>query len=112
MTMFKHLGTALGMIALATSFPATAEAKQRSARAVYGDLNLANAKDRRTLDRRIERAIVRLCGNSDMARNMADIQKVETCVAEARDDLAAQRAHAEGQAAQRLASAASAAERN
>lgn len=112
MTIFKLLGYAAAAITLGTSLPATAAEQQRKVRVEYRDLNLANAKDRRTLERRIERAIVRLCGTTDMARNMAEIHMVEACIAEARDDLAPQRAHAEAQAAQRLASAASEAKRN
>lgn len=112
MTMFKYLGYAAAGIVLGTSLPAIAAEKQRKVRVEYSDLNLANAKHRRTLDRRIERAIVQLCGTTDIARNMVEIQMVEACVAEARDDLAGQRAHAEAQAALRLASVTSAAERN
>jgi UrcA family protein len=106
MTMFKHLGTAIAAVTLVTSFPGTATAKEKSVRVEYSDLNLANAKDRRTLDRRIDRAVARMCGSTDMARNMAEIRRVEACAAQAQASSAPQRARAEAAATRQLASAA------
>lgn len=112
MTSFKYLAFAVAVFTLGTSLHASAAAKQRSVSVEYGDLDLSDAKDRRALDRRIERAVVRLCGSINIARNMAEVRMVEACATEARDSSALIRARAEARAAQRMASAAVADGRN
>jgi UrcA family protein len=104
MTRSKYLAFALAVFTLGASLPADATAKQRSINVEYRDLNLADAKGRRALDRRIERAVVQLCGSTNMARNMAEIRMVEACTAEAHNSSAPSRARAEARAAQRMAS--------
>lgn len=112
MTISRNVAHAVAAVALLTGLPGAAVAKQKSAVVEYGDLNLALAKDRAALDRRVERAIVRLCGAKAMALNWAQIELVEKCVAEANSSIALQRARAEASAARRLAEAPAAAARN
>ncbi len=62
----------------------------RSISVSYVDLDLTQKRDMRTLDRRIERAIDRLCGSTDMAKSGFELQRVNMCRQQANGNVATQ----------------------
>lgn len=112
MTIYRNVAHAVAAAALLTSLPGAAAAKQKSAVVEYGDLNLALAKDRAALERRVDRTIARMCRKNAIGLDRTQAELVQKCVAEANSSSAIQRARAEAGAARRLAEAPVAAARN
>jgi UrcA family protein len=73
---------------------AIAQPPQQSIYVSRADLDLGEAKDVRTLERRIERAMRRLCGSFAQARNGREMDMIAACRAEARQSVAPQLARA------------------
>lgn len=112
MTISRNVAYAVAAVALLAGLPGVAAAKQTSAVVEYGDLNLAQAKDRAALERRVDRTIARMCRTKAIGLDRSQAALVEKCVAEANSSSAIQRARAEANAAQRLAEAPVATARN
>lgn len=67
--------------------PAIASVREPTSRSVsYADLDLSRDGDLRALHRRLDRAIRRLCGDANMARNGFELQQIRVCEAAARSD--------------------------
>ena len=54
-------------------------APQRSIAVSYADLDLTQKHDRRTLDRRIDHAVARICGLTQMAKSGLELERVNAC---------------------------------
>lgn len=112
MTRLKTFALALAAIGLAAPAPVSAaENPGRSVRIDYSDLDLGKEKDVRKLERRVARALERVCGSYAMAQEMADIKRIDKCRAEARQGVEPQIASIRKRAEARLWAGAGAVER-
>lgn len=89
MTLPKFFQFALCAVGFATGLISTDPVSafgnpDRSVRIDYSDLDLGKAKDVRKLERRVARALERVCGSYAMADEMAEIKRIDKCRAEAR----------------------------
>lgn len=69
--------------AIACTAPASAR-PDRSITIKHADLDLSRERDLRTMDRRIGRAIERLCGSTAMANNGLQLQQINACAQHAK----------------------------
>lgn len=70
---------AFALAALAATHPLSARANPpESVTVPYGDLNLASEDGVKALDRRLDRAVERVCGDSSV-RNLQTQKRVEDC---------------------------------
>jgi UrcA family protein len=88
---FLFVAAAFCLVAVAA--PAAAEPPQ-SIYVSRADLDLGQAKDVHKLERRIERAMRRLCGSLAQARNRREMDMIEACRGEAQQSVAPQLARA------------------
>ena len=112
MNISRNVAHAVAAVALLTGLPGAAAAKDKSVAVEYGDLNLALAKDRAALERRVDRTIARMCRTKAIGLDRTQAELVQKCVVEANSSSALQRARAEASAARRMAEAPVAAARN
>lgn len=101
--LIKALVTAAALVAAA---PVLATSDVRTARVAHADLNLASPEGRAALDRRVTRAINRVCGAGEQ-RELALMMRERRCVAylqaETRIDIASIERHADTALAQNTA---------
>lgn len=85
---------AFAAAALASALPSAAIARDetRTERVTYSDLNLANEAGVKALDRRLDRAVQRVCG--DDRRNILTPPAVTRCMRSAHASVIPQRAYA------------------
>lgn len=90
---------AFAMAALVSTIPSAvfASDETRTERVDYSDLNLASDAGIKTLDRRLDRAVRRVCGTDDM-HNLQERAQVIECQAKARAGIVPQRKFAIAQA--------------
>ena len=80
---------ALAALTVAVPTAAHAETGPRTERVSYGDLNLASEAGVKALDRRLDRAVRRVCG--DDHRNLVMSSSVKNCIETARASIRPQR---------------------
>jgi UrcA family protein len=106
MTRAKTFLSAFAAMGLAATSPVqAAEHADSSIRIDYSDLDLGKTKDVRTLERRVARALERLCGSYAVAHDMVEIEMIDKCRAEAKRGVEPQLAKAIAKADVRLSSA-------
>jgi UrcA family protein len=103
--MMTRPALAIALIALAASAAFADTGTPRSITINYADLDLKTMKGKRSLDRRIARAMENLCGARAFADNMFDIERIDKCRAVARTSVEPQLAQALRQGGTRLSSA-------
>lgn len=91
------------------AFPAQAlladAGSPRSVTVSYADLDLTTAKGKKSLDRRIGRAIETVCGSYALAHEMVEIDRIDKCRATAKQGVEPQMANIRRKSEIRLSSA-------
>ena len=89
---------AFALAALAATHPAAVLAERpHSEKVLYGDLNLASEDGVAVLDRRLDRAVERVCGEASI-RDVAAQRRIEACREETRQSIEDDRELAIGKA--------------
>lgn len=89
MTDAKIFTSFFVVAAMAYAAPASAR-PDRSITIDHADLDLSRERDLRTLDRRIGRAVDRLCGATAMAKTGLQLQRINICAQQAKKNSAQQ----------------------
>lgn len=95
MTIAKMLSYSIIGFSVIVSSPSGAAHKSRAVK--YSDLDLAKDKDVKTLQRRIDRAIARMCGSVEMANSSYQLEQIEKCTRAAQTDASQKIASARSQ---------------
>jgi UrcA family protein len=95
------------LLVLALPAPVLAQDRAPDVQVAYGDLNLSNAQDVRTLDRRLTRAVKTACLDDGETRELSELRAIALCRTAKRAEIAPlrQRALAAAQDSDRLAAA-------